>query len=188
MRIPLLLIVALLTGGCALSPQTVELDPKITLAGEAPYVRGSASVTVFDERTNKVIGSRGGVYANSSNLTLADDFSTSVAREAERALQGMGLEIDHQNPLLIVNIYLDGLSYRVPDGNYVTQVDLSASLRTELQRGNQQFSGRYQAQSQHRVVKAPDDEKNQELINDVVNSALNRMFSDRSLLDFLASP
>ncbi|RRJ83696.1 YajG family lipoprotein [Aestuariirhabdus litorea] len=187
MRMPLLLLLmSLLMAGCALSPQQVALSPKIDLPSGAPYARGSVSVTLFDERSNKVIGTRGGAYAKSSTLTLKDDFPRTLAREVERTLQSMGFEVDDQNPLIRFNLYLDRLSYQVPEGTYVSQVDLSAAVRAELLRGNQRFQGRYEAQSQNRVVSAPDEEKNSALINEVVNTALNRLFSDRSLLDFLA--
>ncbi|MCL6415201.1 YajG family lipoprotein [Aestuariirhabdus sp. Z084] len=188
MRLSILILLSLLAGGCALSPQQVNLNPEITPAKEAPYLRGSVAVTVFDGRNNKVLGSRGGAYANSSKLTLANDFNESISREAERVLQSFGLEIDNQNPLLTFNIFLEELNYRVPDGSYVTQVDLDAGLRVEIIKGNRTYRGQYQAQSQHRVVSAPDEEKNEMLINEVVNSALSRMLSDRSLLDFLSTP
>ncbi len=184
---PLLILLTALLTGCALSPQQVGVTPDITLAQNAPNVRGSVSVNVIDERNSQVVGSRGGAYAKSSNLTLAPDFSDAIKVAAEKNLKQMGLEIDDQNPLITFNIYVDELNYRVPEGSYVTEVNLDAILRSEVQQGGKRFQGRYQAQSHHTVVKAPSEEKNEELINDVLNSALNRLFHDQALLKFLSA-
>lgn len=180
------ILCASLLAGCALSPQTVKVDPEITLATNAPHTQGSISVIVHDARTSPVVGSRGGAYPESSTLTLSTDFAERIQQAAERNLQKMGLEIDNQNPLISLNIYLDELNYVVPENSYVTKVNLDVTLRSEAIQGGTSFRGRYQTQSHHSLAKSPNEDKNQELINEVLNSALNRLFQDQGLLNFIS--
>ena len=66
------LVIMLALGGCAMSPQSVQINPSVVVSESARNaLSSSVSVTVFDERLTPVIGHRGGVY-DSNEITARE--------------------------------------------------------------------------------------------------------------------
>ena len=178
------LLLALILTGCAMSPQSVFVAPRV-LAPAGENLNSSVSVTAYDERTSPVIGSRGGVYAESSQLRAGNNLALAVKGAAEQVLSGMGVDISRTdaNPF---QIYIDKLTYTVPEGSYVTQVTLEADIRVRVRNSQGDwYDGRYSSDLQRRVLKAPSDAENERLINEVLGMVLQRMVDDRGLQLFL---
>ncbi len=176
-------------GGCALSPQTVDLSPQAELKATTPINRQAIQLQALDARPSVIVGSRGGVYAESSLIRTDLELPAQLRAAAAAALSLKGFDASAERQPLSLRLYLDELSYRVPAGDYVTQVDLASTLRIVAERSDgQRFQGRYRATEQLRVAKAPSSGRNEELLNQVISAALTRAFDDPRLYQFLNRP
>lgn len=172
-------------GACALSPQSVQVNPRVTVQDSLKESLDSKiSVTVFDERLSRVIGYRGGVY-ESSAITTSDDLSLALRSAVEFGLRELGAEVVSAGDVPQFQLYLDELEYKVPEGSYVTRVSVKSRVRVVVQNGGQQFEGTYSADITERVPKAPSDSKNQELVDQVLSDVLNRLFEDTRFQAFM---
>ncbi|MDE1463041.1 YajG family lipoprotein [Spartinivicinus poritis] len=182
-----LLSTLIITGGCALSPQQVEVAPHITLPVKVPVVKNTVNVSVVDDRLSKVLGTRGGIYDKTSTLTIKNDITLAVKHAVEQALLKMEMQLDPNNPAVRFTVYIDKIDYSTPAQNYVTEVNINAVARAEVKFGDRVYHGRYQSTAKHKVVKAPSETKNEEIVNGIINNVLDRMFSDQALVKFLRS-
>lgn len=173
-------------GGCALSPQTVDLEPQAKVNAQAQLNRQTIQLQALDARPSTVVGSRGGVYADTSLITTGLELPARLRAASAAALSLKGFDATAERQPQALRIYLDELSYQVPEGEYVTQIDLAATIRVVAEANNKgRFTGRYRATQQEVVAKAPSSAGNQELLNQVVSSALTRAFEDPKLYQFL---
>ena len=177
--------VLLTLGGCAMSPQTVKVNPSVTVAESARETLSSrVSVTVFDERLTPVIGHRGGVY-DTNVITARDNLPLALRSAVERGLREMGASVVTSVKAPQLQVYLDSLEYTVPEGSYVTQVQVKAKIRVAVMHAGKRFEGSYSADISERVPKAPSDKKNEELLNQVLSDVLERLFADQKLQGFM---
>lgn len=186
--VAMMVLGAVLTlAGCAMSPQAVQVNPSVSVAESARNsLNASVSVTVFDERLTPVIGYRGGVY-DSSVITARDNLPLALRSSVERGLREMGMSASSSSEAAQFQVYLDSLEYTVPEGSYVTKVEVKAKVRVVVLQSGRRFEGSYSSDISERVAKAPSDSKNEELINGVLSDVLERLFADSKLQEFLAS-
>lgn len=177
-----LMAMGLFISGCALSPQNLVLQPVLKEQNLNPVGQGQAiQLQVVDGRADESMGTRGGVYANSSVLTVSrNDIVPKLQQEAEKALRLMGFVPSAQAPRQMT-LTLTTLNYRSPDAPYVTQADIDAVLQAEVRSGGKHYTGRYSASLNQRFAKAPNAEKNSELVSDVLSDALTRVFKDAAI-------
>jgi len=179
---------ALVLAGCAHSPQQLNVTPSVTaplsqVARQQPVV-----VTVKDSRSSPVLGTRGGIYPDSSNLTLSAQTVPHLRQQVEQALGKLGFQVvpegtPNANSLVVS---LAELSYVSPqEGVYVTQADISAVFATEVRSMNQRYNGRYSASAQHRFGYAPNQATNTRLVTEVMSDALSRIFKDQEVIRIL---
>ena len=175
----------LMLTGCALSPQSIHVNPRVTVQESLKNSLDSrVSVTVFDERISPAIGYRGGVY-ESSVITMADNLALALRSSVERGLREAGVEVvTGDAPQL--QVYLDELEYHVPEGSYVTQVAVRAKIRAVVLSQGRRFEGTYSADVTERVARAPSERKNQELVDQVLSDVLTRLFNDGEFQGFMA--
>ena len=74
------------------------------------------------------------------------------------------------------------LTYQSPkDGSYVTEANIKAVFRADVQNNGRRYSGRYSAALNQRFGMAPNEETNSKLVSDVLSDALTRVFKDQSI-------
>ena len=181
-------LLAALLAGCAHSPQQLAVKPTVTtplgqVARQQPVV-----VTVQDSRSSPVLGTRGGLYPDTSNLTIHPQAIDHVRQQVEQALGKLGFQVVPQGTpnanSLVVS--LAELSYVSPkEGVYVTQADISAAFTAEVRSMNQRYNGRYSASAQHRFGYAPNQATNTRLVTEVMSDALSRIFRDPEITRIL---
>ncbi len=181
-----LLVVTSLLAGCALSPQSIVLAPKVTVPAGVVALSGPITVTGYDERVVPWVGTRGGVYGGSNRINIGNNVQSAVKTAVEHALVEMGMTPGSTAKAPQFQVYVDQLKYQVPDSNYITKVDLKATVRVVVRANGKSYQGSYSAQEARRVFKAPSDEDNQEMVNDVLGDAIERAFEDPGLMRFMA--
>lgn len=189
MVLPLVAGACLMLLGCAHSPQVLDLHPALQIKPETVGNQQAVVVQVTDGRDSKVLGTRGGIYPQTSTLQLSEQVLPRLQREVEAAVRALGYMPVPQGTAnagqLIVS--LTELAYRVPEqGVYVTQADLTATFSAQASKGSEQYRGRYSASSNHRFATPPNEKKNQQLVSEVMNDALSRLFQDRAIVEVLS--
>jgi len=177
-----LLVSLLLLGliGCALSPQQISPNPIIT--AELPAVgHGQAiNVRVVDGRASNVLGTRGGLYSGTSNVTVnSEDMIPKLQAQAESALTKMGYKPISSGAEYTLTISVANLAYKAPDS--VRKVDVTATLKSELRTPSKTFNGRYSASKHQEFASAPNITDNTQLVTEVLVDALTRTLKDTQL-------
>ncbi|MFT5578510.1 MAG: putative lipoprotein [Paraglaciecola psychrophila] len=182
------LVLLLVTVACAYSPQQLTLRPTINSSLERYGNSRSLTIEVVDQRSDKTLGTRGGVYEQTSIITLANSLEQTIAQAAtaQFASQGFVLNSLDGQPIT-VKIIIDKLSYDVPADSLVKKVLLAASLRVEASTAAATYQGQYQSESEHPTVVTPTMKKNEKIVNQLLSATLLRLFEDPKLKAFLSN-
>lgn len=185
----LLAALSLTLVGCALSPQQLSPQPKLT-GPLTPVGQGQPVVVrVADGRPSPVLGTRGGIYAETSAISVqSQDLLPRLQAEAEAAVRLLGFTPSpnaYNAPQLTLT--LADLKYQSPkEGVYVTEATISASFRVDVQNSTRRYSGKYGASLNQRFGTAPNQQTNTKLVTDVLSDAMTRAFKDPTIGQLLA--
>lgn len=175
--------------GCAHSPQQLKPQPKLNAALVAVGQGQPVVVRVADGRPSPTLGTRGGLYPETSAISVqGQDILPRLQAEAEAAVRLLGFTPSpnaYNAPQLTLT--LADLQYQSPkEGMYVTEADIRATFRVDVQSGGRRYSGRYGASLNQRFGMAPNQETNTKLVSDVLSDALTRAFKDPTIAQMLA--
>lgn len=185
----LIAVAGLGLAGCAHSPQQLSPQPKIT-AALAPVGHGQPVVVrVVDGRPSPSLGTRGGMYPETSTISVSgSDVLPKLQAQAEAAVRLLGFTPSagtSNAPKLTVT--LAELKYQSPkDKMYVTEATIGATFRADVVNGGRNYSGRYGASLDQRFGMAPNQDTNNKLVGDVLSDALTRLFKDQTIGQMLA--
>lgn len=179
--------VAVWLAACAYSPQQLNVQPVLTIGSGESFGNGRPiAVSASDQRGNKVLGNLGGVYANSSTITISNDLESALSRAANGLLATQGFVVNSADPSAVqLTIIVENITYTTPDEGVGTTVKLHSALRAEGVKGGETFSGRYESDAERRMVSKPDAKENEKLVSDLLSNTLRRMFEDAQLRAFL---
>ncbi|MCQ4258542.1 YajG family lipoprotein [Stutzerimonas stutzeri] len=175
---------ALALAGCAHSPQQLDPNPKID-GTINPVGQGQpVSVRVVDGRSSPTLGTRGGLYPETSAVIVPKDrVVPKLQAQAEAAVRLLGFTPSpnaYNAPQLTLT--LAELKYQSPkEGLYVTEATIGATFRVEVQNGGRRYTGRYGASLNQRFGMAPNEQTNTKLVSDVLSDALSRAFRDQNI-------
>ncbi|MFT5577005.1 MAG: putative lipoprotein [Bermanella sp.] len=188
MRFKLLVVswLALLISACALSPQQMTIQPLLESSSSNIGEGRTLFVEVLDARESSAIGSRGGIYKSTSLITLANDLPTAIRDAATQQFRDMGFVVQATPQASAdIRIIVDKLSYSDPDTSALGfDIALEAVLRVEAKQQGDKYSGRYQIKNNRTYATVPGRDRNEEMINEALSGALQRLFSDPKLLAF----
>ena len=177
---------SMLLGGCAVSPQQVAIEPSISMATSEPVSAREIGLTVYDERPSAVMGSRGGVYSETSMISTDENFTRNIRVATEQALEQWGLTVSSGEDIPKFQLYIDRFTYEILD-TYFQDVEIKAAAHVEVTYGSQRFTGRYSSDLSQRLVKTPSNKKNDEMLGQVLDDMLTRVFQDERLKEFLGT-
>lgn len=185
-RVGLLFLTAVAFSGCIqLSPQRVDFQPSLK-TDQLIQGDGTASLIVEDRRQDKVIGYRGGVYKETSTIVPQRPLDQVIESLAVQVLERAGIELSSAFPDYDIGIQLDKLSYIVEDQKAsIKRTTGSAAVSIRVKKGNTTFENGYSTTQYIETVGYPTEAKNDELLNNVFDAVLQRMFSDPDLDAFL---
>ncbi len=175
--------------GCAHSPQ--QLDPNPKLNGTInPVGQGQPVVVrVVDARPSPTLGTRGGLYPETSAVIVPSaKVIPKLQAQTEAAVRLLGFTPSpnaYNAPQLTLT--LAELKYQSPkEGLYVTEANIGATLKVEVQNAGKRYNGRYGASLNQRFGMAPNEQTNTKLVSDVLSDALTRVFRDDNIGRLLA--
>ncbi|MDB6050389.1 MAG: lipoprotein [Pseudomonas sp.] len=177
----LLAVGSLTLVGCANSPQQLSPQPKLTSQLAAVGHGQPVMVRVVDGRPSPTLGTRGGLYPETSAVSVQpNDILPKLQQQAEAAVRLLGYTPSGNSgnvPQLTVT--LADLKYQSPkEGLYVTEATISATFRADVVNNGKSYNGRYAASLDQRFGMAPNQETNTKLVSDVLSDALTRLFQD----------
>lgn len=178
------LLGALSLGGCALSPQEITPDPLLDLAA-LPRDGGNDTVTlsVADMRTNKVLGYRGGVY-DTATVTVAPDMPARLRAQVAQALTTRGFKVAEADAPgnITLNVGVTGMAYAVTRGQLTRTVEVSTTIKGRAGVGDITRTNEYRDARTKEFVKPPTEAENEDLVNESIAAALQRMLADPEFL------
>lgn len=184
-RIALLAAVTLLTA-CAQSPQRINVAPTLKMTGDMTGNGRAIIVSAADERPSKALGSLGGVYGSTATLSIGNSLEQALTQAANGLLAAQGYVVNSPDPsALQLTIVAEKITYEKLEQTVGNAVKLVATLRADVAKGGETFSGRYTSESEQRSVGRPDAEENEQYVNDLLSTTLQRMFADNRLREFL---
>ncbi|ROS01519.1 putative lipoprotein YajG [Sinobacterium caligoides] len=184
--LPLLAVCTVLLTGCAQSPQQLSLNPDVAAVALA-NAAVVATVHSRDDRGTETVGSRGGVYKQSSLITTPDDFAQRLADAYATALQQSGaVSLQAEAPLQIT-VALNKFAISTPERSVLPEISYSAQISIEAVRGGEKRTYRYSVTQTHKLPQVPSDSKNQALVDDLFNELLRRAVVDEGLNQFIVA-
>ncbi len=178
-------LLLLLTVACAYSPQLIQIRPDLPVSGERYGQGRPVAVAVDDQRAQKIIGTRGGVYAQSSTISVANSLTDAIQQAATAKLAAQGFSVNGTNADTAMTIIIDKIAYDLAENGVLKKVVLDAEFRVALARGEKSLTTRYQTGEEYEVIKSPSPERNEELINNLISETLERVFVDPKVKQFL---
>ncbi|WP_444816493.1 YajG family lipoprotein [Stutzerimonas frequens] len=175
--------------GCAHSPQQLNPNPKLN-GTINPVGQGQPVVVrVVDARPSPTLGTRGGLYPETSAVIVPSaKVIPKLQAQTEAAVRLLGFTPSpnaYNAPQLTLT--LAELKYQSPkEGLYVTEANIGATLKVEVQNAGKRYNGRYGASLNQRFGMAPNEQTNTKLVSDVLSDALTRVFRDDNIGRLLA--
>src|SRR5690554_4484133 len=84
---------AAVLAGCAHSPQQLNVAPSVTAPLSQVAQQRPVVVSVQDNRSSPVLGTRGGLYPESSSLTINPQAVSHLQEQVEQALTKLGFQV-----------------------------------------------------------------------------------------------
>ncbi len=189
-RLSMLMVagLALVLVGCAHSPQQLSVQPQVQVPLNAVASRQPVVVSVRDTRSSKILGTRGGIYPDSSSITISEETLPKIRQQVEQSLRQLGFDIVPEGTPNANNltVSLAELKYQTPSvSTYVTEANIAATFVAEAQAANNRYQGRYGASAQHRFGYAPNQATNTRLVSEVMSDALTHVFKDAEIIRVL---
>lgn len=184
----LVLMLSLLVMACAHSPQQVTVAPVLSMEGEAYGNNRPVNVVVDDRRESKAIGSRGGVYSETSVITVQNDLSQALLSAAKGKLAVQGFNVNSGNTeATSLTVVLEDISYEPINTSIGNNVEVQVVMAAELASQGETFTGRYKSKTQRQSVMAPDEEDNSKMLSELISQTMDRMFADPKVKAFLSN-
>jgi uncharacterized lipoprotein len=173
---------------CALSPQMVELKPRAEVTARNVGNNKAVVVSGSDQRDGEAFGTRGGIYGNTSLIRPANDVMQSIISAAQKGLQSQGFNAyTAVEGATAIDVRLKELSYVPEKGSIVNSVEVKAVLEAAARNAaGDEYIGTYRAGNVYQQPLTPSAERNEIMINEVLNRALKQMLVDPKLLNFAA--
>lgn len=180
-------LLSLAAAACARSPQIVVLSPPLSGPPGKIAMPRTVELSVRDDRSSKVIGSRGGLYAETSTITTEDDVSPGLNALLARKLEQQGYTVvaPGSGGEVKLGVELEKLTYEM-GGTVLTEIKVSSAVGVTCSRGGETLTSRYETRHREEFATAPDARKNSELINMVLGRTLDEMLGDKELRDFMS--
>jgi uncharacterized lipoprotein len=189
MRLLSVLLLGMLLGACALSPQEVALHPVATI-GVTQNIGHNKPLLVVgkDVRKSVVIGTRGSTYAETSLIRASNKVAEDLASQVRQNLQSRGFNTFNApsgSPEL--QVQLVSLDYTPASGYIINRILVDASIQALLKKADgSTFTRLFSSSITFRQPWTPSADKNQAMLNDVLSRCLTKLLEDPLLMEQLA--
>jgi uncharacterized lipoprotein len=181
-----LTVTMLLTTGCALSPQIINLQTSSPLETNSTQVGRSALVRVRDLRDEtEQLGSRGGSQPESAPLISKPNLQKALQEKMQNSLQQLGFGGDTAVEPLKVDLAIEQFDYQCNEGLWVNECELSMTMRLSIDNETLKFSQPFSLNETRSVIAAPRSGYNQTWINQSIDKFWQHMMNQEKVKDSL---
>jgi uncharacterized lipoprotein len=176
----------LLTSGCALSPQIINLQTISPLATSSTQLGRSALVRVRDLREDtERLGSRGGSQPDNAPLLAKPSLQQALQTKMQNSLQQLGFGGSSPFAPLKVDLAIEKFDYQCNEGLWVSQCELSILLKLSIDNDSVETSQPFTLKENRSVVTSPRVEYNEEWINQSIDKLWLHMMSQPQVAEAL---
>jgi uncharacterized lipoprotein len=176
----------LLTTGCALSPQIINLQTNSPLEINSTQVGRSALVRVRDLRDEtEQLGSRGGSQPESAPLLSKPNLQKALQEKMQNSLQQLGFGGDSAVEPLKVDLAIEQFDYQCNQGMWVNECELSMTMRLSIDNETLKFSQPFTLNETRSVIAAPRSGYNQTWINQSIDKFWQHMMNQEKVKESL---
>jgi uncharacterized lipoprotein len=181
-----LTVTMLLTTGCALSPQIINLQTNSPLETYSTQVGRRALVRVRDLRDEtEQLGSRGGSQPDSAPLLSKPNLQKALQEKMQNSLQQLGFGGDSAVEPLKVDLAIEQFDYQCNEGLWVNECELSMTMRLSIDNETLNFSQPFTLNETRSVIAAPRSGYNQTWINQSIDKFWQHMMNQEKVKDSL---
>jgi len=180
---------ATVLAACALSPQVVVVNPELKVTANVTNAKPvSISIEVIDTRSSTIIGQRGGVYAETSDISTDDNMTATLEHKVGTVFSELGYVVvkkgeaaDAALTVRIINIHYAANTEKKVLKNIETKLEIQAVCR----KNDKEFTGSYSATRKKDLIKTLSVQENEQLVNAAFTVVLETMLKDKDLITFL---
>lgn len=176
----------LFLSACALSPQVITIDPTLIDAKRGTIKNNTFELIVNDKRESHILGRRGGVYKDTSIIKTTGDISSKVQHKLTVAFENAGYLVKPYSNVKL-RILIKNLNYKAYGKSRISEVEVDAKIIATVIKPDGALSKSYKANHKKEVLKAPTTKKNEEMINDILATVIQRVLDDNELLDSISN-
>jgi uncharacterized lipoprotein YajG len=174
--------------GCAWVHQTATLTVQPQISPSRVGSGSTVTVRVIDKRPSRIIGYRG-MDSKNAEITTDQDVAGLFQQAITIGLTNKGFTVlpygESAGRLLTVEI--DEIAYTTDMEMWKGSVQAKTVLHAVSRRDGTFFRDRYVGQHRESTFEAPGAKTNERIINTAIAQAVQRMFEDERLLQFLVN-
>ena len=179
------LVSALFSTGCAFNPQAVNFNHGFSLAASPVGNGKTVSLIVKDERADQALGRRGTAYGAAAAISTTDKLDEVVRDKCMAGLKQLGFQIDPSSDRKL-QVELRLLNYGTSTGFWSGGIETKGAIKVLITYGTDKFEKNYNAEAEERVMVVPTAEHNAELINQILDLTLMKVFANPEFRSFMA--
>ncbi|MCP4552465.1 MAG: hypothetical protein GY834_10595 [Bacteroidetes bacterium] len=188
LKMMLLFLCAAFLSSCAYTAQQANINPEISLKKTSEGHGATLLVEVLDERSDKVLGHRGGGYGKGAEITTNQDLVALLQQELFECLAQKGFKPtscdEGEKPNLTFELRL--LEYSTSTGFWTGGVHTKAAVKAIANVKDDTYKKIYRVDNEKRVMVVPTAKENEELFNQLLEDMLVQIFQDKELLSTIA--
>lgn len=182
-----ILWLALSLSGCAFIDQSLRIAPQPTVSQVDIGHGARVALRVIDDRQEQMIGKRGYAYTGGAKISTDQDLAEVLRGVFVDGLRRKGFEPVGSNDVGIpLRVELRALSYDTTMGVLTGgNIGKAAVKVIATQPSGKTYEKTYRGQREIKTVFIGSQETNAAVINGALNDALDQIFSDEDLWNFL---
>lgn len=186
MRYLVILVTMFLVAGCAKSPQQVSYKPGVLTNSSLQGNGITFDLSFIDGRSSEILGSRGGAYEDTSLISLDSNALGNIEGHIQSRLVLSGYNMGDTSVSSMWTVKLEELTYNVTEISSIKDMlNVTAKMSVVIVKGNSTYTNSYSSKSGEEIVGLASETKNETAINRALNSAIDALFRDQGINDFL---
>lgn len=192
MKIIFIILSAVVLSSCAFSPQQIVVAPTIDVEAVSYGAGRSIAVAAKNNKAGQVLGSRGGVYQDTSVITVANDLAEVLEELSRQQLIKDGFNVKGFSTLGMdkvpsLQLTVEDIRYELSEDISPKKLSLTTVISAEAYNGRETYTRRYETSKNYTLLVTPSMKKNTEAVNSAFSETLARIFTDPQLKAFLSS-
>jgi uncharacterized lipoprotein YajG len=188
MRLILVVLLCLVSAGCAYIDQNLKVDPEASVTSDNIGGGRKIAVRVIDDRDEQLIGKRGAQFLPGGKISSKQDLAEVLEEDVREGLLRKGFEpVKEHETGLLMKVELRSLEYNSSMGLWTAGNIGTAVIKvTATAPSGKIYEETYRSESEVRTAFISSQVTNARVVNNALSEAINKIFEDRELVEFLA--